>query len=171
MEEVSTDFVIKWTKSPDQELEVDNRGWPRGSKSRKWNSMTKERIKTIRKELENDPDQFYVGPTAVQIEYRKRYPEEELPPVRTIGKTLSDLDMTKHQKKRKHKGAAKYLRYPEETIYESLGDRVLEADFVGGKYITGRSLGCVTSRGSREKPLTNSLTRRKVSFHALRNQV
>ena len=138
MEDVSTDFVVKWTQSPDQELEIDNRGWPKG-KSRKWNENMKERIKRIRKELEDDPEQFYVGPTAVQIEYHRRYPEEDLPPVRTIGKILSDLDLTTDQKKRKHKGAAKYLRYPEKTIYETIGDRVLEADFVGEKYITGRT--------------------------------
>ncbi|MBS3736511.1 hypothetical protein KGY72_05015 [Candidatus Bipolaricaulota bacterium] len=138
MEEVSTDFVVKWTQSPDQDLQVDNRGWPKG-KLRKWNGKMRERIKRIREELEDDPEQFYIGPTAVQIEYHRRYPEEDLPPVRTIGKILSDLDMTNEQQKGKNKGAAEYLRYPEETIYEKIGNRVLEADFVGEKYITGRT--------------------------------
>ncbi|MBS3788592.1 hypothetical protein KGY79_10415 [Candidatus Bipolaricaulota bacterium] len=138
LEDVSTDFVVKWTQSPDQDLQVDNRGWPKG-KLTKWNGKMKGKIKSIREELENDPEQFYIGPTAVQIEHHRRYPEEDLPPVRTIGKILSDLDMTNEQQKGKNKGAAKYLRYPEKTIYEKIGDRILEADFVGEKYITGRT--------------------------------
>ncbi|MDI6751968.1 MAG: hypothetical protein QME07_03825 [bacterium] len=38
-----------------------------------------------------------------------------------------------------NQGASHYLCYPEYTIYHLLGERVLEADFVGKKYITARS--------------------------------
>ena len=47
--------------------------------------------------------------------------------------------LTKSPKKRDHRGAAAYLCYPEHTIYQSLGGRVVEADFVGQKYLAGRS--------------------------------
>ncbi|MFB6215010.1 MAG: hypothetical protein ABEI54_03990, partial [Candidatus Bipolaricaulia bacterium] len=58
---------------------------------------------------------------------------------RTIGQILKDLGLTKKTKKGSNKGAAEYLNYPEHTIYQQLGNRVLEADFVGEKYITGRT--------------------------------
>lgn len=101
--------------------------------------MIEERIQTIREDLEEDPDQPYFGATAVQMEYRRRYPEDEVPPVRTIGEILSDLGLTKTTQDGSNKGAAEYLCYPEHTIYESLGDRVLEADFVGEKFLEGQT--------------------------------
>jgi hypothetical protein len=135
---VSRKFVIKWTQSPEQDFEEDNRGWKKGRR-RKWNNMLDERIKAIRTDLEEDPEQYYIGPTAIQAEYHRRYPEEELPPVRTIGQVLKDLGLSNAPKKGRNKGAAKYLHYPEQTIYKGLGGRVMEIDFVGEKFITGRS--------------------------------
>lgn len=137
-ENVSTDFVIRWTQSPDQDCEEDNRGWKKGRR-RKWEDMVEDRIKTIRKDLETDPTQYYIGPTAIQVEYHRRYPSEELPPVRTIGKILKDLGLTEPNQSGSTQGAAEYLRYPEWTIYDGLGGRVMEIDFVGEKFITGRS--------------------------------
>lgn len=138
IEEVSTDFVVKWTQSPDQDFEEDDRGWEQGRR-RKWDDMLDQRIQAIRLELENDPDQHYIGPTAIQVEYHRRYPDEELPPVRTIGKVLKDLGLSKPNSSGTTKGAAQYLRYPEWTIYDGLGGRVMEVDFVGEKFITKRS--------------------------------
>jgi len=135
---VSTNFVVKWTQSEDQDFTEDNRGWEKG-KPRKWNQGVVRRIKRIREELEDDPSEDYWGPTAIEVEYRKRHPGKEVPPLRTIGKIIKNLGLTKNQKTEKKRGALRYLRYPEHTIHEKLGGRVLEADFVGDKYITGRS--------------------------------
>lgn len=135
---VSTNFVVKWTQSEDQDFTEDGRGWEKG-RPRKWKEGTVKRIKRIREELEEDPSEDYWGPSAIEVEYRKRHPEKEVPPLRTIGKILKGLGVTKNQKNEKSRGALRYLRYPEHTIYEKLGDRLLEADFVGDKYITGRS--------------------------------
>ncbi len=138
IQEVSLGFVSKWTQSRDQDFEEDNRGWEKG-KSRVWNKETKKRIAEIRKDLQEDEREFFLGATAVENEWRERYPGEESPPLRTIGKILKDLGLTGHHKKGKNKGAAKYLCYPEHTIYQQLGERVLEADFLGEKYIEGRT--------------------------------
>ena len=135
---VSTNFVVKWTQSKAQDFTEDDRGWEKG-KPRKWNKGTVKRIKRIREELEDDPNEDYWGPSAIEVEYRKRHPEKEVPPLRTIGKILKDLGLTKNQKSQKSRGALRYLRYPEYTLHNKLGGRVLEADFVGDKYITGRS--------------------------------
>jgi len=87
----------------------------------------------------DDPTQFYLGATAVSMEWRKRYPGISSPPLRTIGRTLFDLMLSKKRKRDRHKGASRYLCYPEYTIYDTLGKRLLEVDFIGKKYLTGRT--------------------------------
>jgi len=135
---VSRDFVIKWTKSLTQDFTKDCRGWPKG-KRRKWTEEDEKRIKGIYKDLCQNPFEFYSGATAIEQEWRKRYPTIPPLPLRTIGQILKDFGLSKSKKRNRHKGAARYLCYPEHTIYHLLGGRVLEVDFIGKKYITGRS--------------------------------
>ena len=137
-EKVSRDFVRKWTQSPQQDFTQDSRGWEKG-KRRKWSKITERRIKSIHQLLEKDSLRFYSGATAIEQEWRKRYPNIQPPPLRTIGKILSDLGLSSKRRKDRHKGASRYLCYPEYTIYTLLEGRVLEADFIGKKYITGRT--------------------------------
>lgn len=135
---VSRNFVIAWTKSPHQDFNKDNRGWQKG-KRRKWPRETEKQIKTIYQDLEKEPSRFYLGATAIDQEWRKRYPNVSPPPLRTIGRILSDLGLSSKRRKDRYKEAARYLCYPEHTIYTLLEGRVLEADFIGKKYITGRT--------------------------------
>ena len=129
---------MNWTKSPNQDLTKDNRGWPEG-KRRKWGKSTEKRIKEIHQTLENEPLEFYAGASAITDRWRKQYPNSPVPPLITIGRILADLGLSAARKKGRNKGASRYLCYPEHTIYQSLGGRVLEADFVGRKYLTGRT--------------------------------
>lgn len=133
---VSRKFVSQWTKSPYQDFTLDSRGWPK-YKPRKWNRETVEIISQIYQGLVNDPVRFYTGATAIEMEWKRRYPNEACPSLRTIGRILSDLGFTKKQRKGRSKGAARYLCYPEYTIYHNLGKRVLESDFIGRKYLAG----------------------------------
>jgi len=135
---VSRPFVIRWTQSPNQDFSKDNRGWQKG-KRRKWGKLTEKRIRQIFNDLEKDPYQFYSGATAIEQEWRRRFPNQSPPPLRTIGQILLDLGLSKKRIKDRHKGAARYLCYPEYTIYNLLGGRVLESDFIGKKYIVGRT--------------------------------
>lgn len=134
---VSKHFVIKWTKTPFQDYEEDKRGWPMGQ-TRKWNEQTKANIAKLHQQIKSNPQLFYWGPTAIQNTFKRMYPGEETPPLRTIGKMLKDLGLSKNHEPRV-KGASRYLCYPEYTVYEALGNRVMEADFVGQKYIQGRT--------------------------------
>jgi len=129
---------MNWTKSPKQNFTEDNRGWKKG-KPRKWTKETQKRIKQIQQQLEADPYQFYSGATAIDQEWRKKYPNISPPPLRTIGKIMADLGLSRKRRKDRHKGASRYLCYPEHTVYTLLGGRVLESDFIGKKYITGRT--------------------------------
>ena len=128
---------MSWTKSPNQDFSKDNRGWKKG-KQRKWSKETEKRIQDIYRTLEQNPCQFYTGATAIDQGWRKRHSEAP-PPLRTIGRILAESGLSATRKKGRNKGASRYLCYPEYTIYQSLGGRVLEADFVGRKYLTGRT--------------------------------
>lgn len=135
---VSRNFVIAWTQSSDQDFMRDDRGWPAG-KRRKWDQSTVQRIKVIHHSLIKDPGEFYVGATAIVQRWRQRYPMLIPPPLRTIGRMLVALGLSAPRKKGRNRGAARYLCYPEHTIYERFGGRVLEADFVGKKYLNERT--------------------------------
>ena len=133
---VSKNFVIRWTQSMDQEVTIDHRGWPKGHR-RRWPQETEDRITALHKELKSGSDAFYWGPTAIAQQWLSRYPAEPAPPLRTIGQILKDLGLSESRGRKVRKGASRYLCYPEYTIYETLGHRVMEADFIGKKYITG----------------------------------
>lgn len=115
---------------------MDHRGRDKGDR-RKWDETVVGRIVSIRRALkEKEP---YWGPSAIRVEYRKEYPDSEVPPVRTIGKILADLGMTEHQENKSSPGALQRLNYPESSIYGLLFDRVLEVDFLGEKYLEDRT--------------------------------
>lgn len=135
---VSRDFVREWTKSTEQDFTKDHRGWKKG-KGRKWSKLVGKKIKQIYQSLKSDSSKFYLGASAIEQEWRKRYSRISPPPLRTIGQILKDLDLSKELRKDRHKGAAKYLCYPEYTIFNILFQRVLELDFIGKKFITGRT--------------------------------
>ncbi len=135
-ESMSSHFVVKWTQSPTQDMTEDHRGWEAGNR-RKWTKETETRIREIYQYLLKSDDEYFTGPTAVNQIWIHRY-EEPPPPLRTIGRIMKDLGFST-QTKSKRKGAAKYLRYPERTIYGGyFGKRVMEADFIQRRYLQGR---------------------------------
>jgi len=134
--QVSKGFVQRWTSRPEQDLNADERGWPKGQR-RHWDKTTIKRIKEIHQFQQVDPHQFFCGATAITQEWRRRYPQAAVPPLRTIGRILAELGLSGKRRTTKAKGAARYLCYPEHTIYHQLPGRVLEADFIGKKYLGG----------------------------------
>lgn len=134
---LSIKFVRNWTKSPEQNIIGDSRGWNKGT-GRKFNKKVKEQIINIHDQLRNNPDQFFTGATAVQHLFQESYPDQTVPSLRTIGRTLAEAGRTRSIRKYQ-KGASAYLCYPEHLIYNDLGGRLLEADFIGQKYITGQT--------------------------------
>lgn len=134
---VSRNFVIKWTQSSEQDFTEDNRGWKKG-KRRKWTDETEKKIKKIYNSLKKDPSQFYLGATAIEQEWRRKYSKIP-PPLITIGRILSDLNLSKKIRKDRHKGATRYLCYPEHTVFNLIARRVLELDFIGKKFIAGQT--------------------------------
>lgn len=117
---------------------MDLRGWPK-NKRRKWTKTVERRIKSIYKQLSENSFQFYTGATAIEQKWREKYLNISPPPLRTIGRILFDAGLSSKRRISRHQGASRYLCYPEHTIYHSFGGRILEADFIGKKYITGRT--------------------------------
>lgn len=95
---------MRWTKSPNQDFAKDNRGWPKG-KGRKWAKTTEKRIREIHKQLNEDSLQFYTGATAIDQKWREQYPDTS-PPLRTIGKIMSNLGLSAKRKSGRNKGAS-----------------------------------------------------------------
>jgi len=137
-QKMSFNFVLKWTQKKDMNFTIDKRGWAKG-KRRKWNKLTEKRIAMLHSYLTQTQEEFYTGATAINLAWREKYPGQVAPPLRTIGQILKDLGLSEQHKKRKGKGAAKYLCYPEYCIHHHMGTRVLELDFIGKKFITGRT--------------------------------
>jgi len=131
-------FVIRWTQSPSQDFYKDRRGWPMGQR-RKWTKQTEAKIASIHAALKSDPRSFYLGASAIEQQWRRRYPKDKIPPLRTIGQILKDLGLSQPRKRFRKPGASAYLCYPEYTIYNKIGKRVMEADFVGHKFLAGRT--------------------------------
>jgi hypothetical protein len=128
-------FVHRWTQDATRAVEGDARGWPKGT-GRRWSADTVRRVVVIAEELRADPTEFFAGATAVQQTFRARYPDEPIPPLRTIGRALAQAGLTSAPR-RKGVGAARYLCYPEHTIYTQLGARVSELDAIGPKFLRG----------------------------------
>lgn len=136
--EVSRGFVVRWSESSETDIGHDGRGWPRG-RGRRWEARVYRRIAQLHAALVKDPQEFFTGATAIQQRYRRRYPRSPVPPLRTIGRMLKALGLSSPRKRGRGQGAARYLCYPEHTVYHALGQRVMEADFIGKKYLAGRT--------------------------------
>ncbi|MDX1462968.1 MAG: hypothetical protein R3359_07925, partial [Marinirhabdus sp.] len=86
-----------------------------------------------------DPKEFFSGATAVRQHWLSQYGDKGIPPLRTIGQIMKDLQLTQPYRKSKGKGAASYLCSQEHSIHTVMGRRVLELDFVGKKFLKGHS--------------------------------
>ena len=73
------------------------------------------------------------------MDYAKQYPEDEKPSVWYIDQTIRNEKLqTRKPKQKKKKGGAEYLLYPVQCIKNLKGVHQ-SADFIGKKYIAGRT--------------------------------
>lgn len=136
--QVSKGFVVKWTQAPNQDTCADARGWPK-NKRRRYDQHTVERVRQLHTELLENEREFFTGSTAITQRWQGHYPDEAIPSLRLIETIMANEGLSKPRKRGRSKGRARYLCYPEETIYERISTRLLEADFIGQKYLRGRS--------------------------------
>jgi hypothetical protein len=136
-EQVSRWFVRQWTATPCQSVEQDGRGWKKG-RPRHYTHADEQRVLRVHRALARDPRCYFSGASAVQRELRRRYPgqQQELS-LQFIGRTLAKGGYA-NKRRGSSKGASAYLHYPKHLI-AALGASLLEVDFIGKKFITGRT--------------------------------
>lgn len=155
----SSHTVLLWTQHAEQDCTVDNRGWPKGM-SRKHPPETRKRIRKLHAMLDEDPKEFFTGASAIERSWILHFPDTAPPPVRTIGAMMREMHLSTHRKKGRNKGAAAYLHYPEHTVYHGLGGRLIEADFIGRKYLAGRTAPlCFVSFSAKLSPKIRAFDR------------
>lgn len=113
------------------------RGWEKG-KPRKHTKTEIKRIKEIHQQLVKDSETFFAGATAIIQKWQEKYPQTKPPHPRFIGRVLKEAGLSEKIQKGKKKGASRYLHYPEYSINQ-IGESLLEIDFIGKKFIKGRT--------------------------------
>lgn len=113
------------------------RGWPKG-KTRKHTEVELKRIKGIHQELAKDSEEFFAGASAIIQRWFEKYPQVSPPHPKFIGRVLKKAGRTEKIQKGRNKGASRYLHYPEYSINQ-IGENLLEMDFIGKKFIRGRT--------------------------------
>lgn len=127
---------MAWTKSPDQDLSSDTRGWKKHH-LRQYSLRDEQRVLKIHHQLDRDASEYFSGASAILQEYQKLYPDAKSITLRFIGRTLAKHGLSTKPKVRV-KGASKYLHYPK-TLIENLGSSIVELDFIGKKFIDNRT--------------------------------
>jgi len=127
---------MAWTKSPDQDLTADGRGWKK-HRLRSYSKKDEERVLAIHRQLDKDAKIYFSGASAILHHYQLHFPRGKSLTLRFIGRTLAKHDLSTKPKVRV-KGASKYLHYPK-TLIDNLGGSLVELDFIGKKFIDNRT--------------------------------
>ncbi|MBU1778575.1 hypothetical protein KJ992_02880, partial [Patescibacteria group bacterium] len=72
------------------------------------------------------------------MDYTKQYPQDLMPSVWHIDEVIRNVGLQTKKPKTKKKGGSQYLLYPIQCV-KQLGHIQQSADFIGKKYITGRT--------------------------------
>lgn len=123
-----------------QSVEVyeNNRGFEKGT-YRTHNEAEKERVIALKKSR-IERKKYFLGSPHIRMDYAKKFPEENLPSLWFFDKVVRDAGLQTHEPKKKKKGQdiVRRLRFPFTSIIK-LGRIQQSSDFIGKKFITGRS--------------------------------
>lgn len=125
--------IIEWLAKNSY---TDARGW-RKDKARKYrNTVIAERICELKRQ--RIARNYFVGDDYVQMDYAKQYPDAVHPTLWFIKKTIQHAGLQTKKPKVKRRGGSEYLLYPVTSIRQLKGIHQ-SADFIGKKYIAGRT--------------------------------
>jgi len=85
-----------------------------------------------------DKKSYFIGGEYLRMDYAKKYSDNETPSPWFIAETIRKEHLQTRKPKKRKKGGAEYLLYPVQSI-RSLGYIHQSADFIGKKYISGKS--------------------------------
>lgn len=124
--------IVAWLK---RETYQDERGWKAG-KHRKYSEEINQRIRELKqKRIDHN---YFVGSDHVRKDYAIQNPSSILPTESHIDAVVRRAGLQTKKPKERRKGSAQYLLFPDQCI-RSLGYVQQSADFIGKKYITGRT--------------------------------
>ena len=120
----------------DNEGYQDRRGWSKGT-LRKYTPRVRERVIALKRARINQ-QKYFLGSPYVQMDYVKRYPQEELPSLWFIDESVRSAGLQTHAPKKRTQGQniVQRHRFPIKTIV-GLGRIHQACDFIGKKYIVG----------------------------------
>lgn len=126
--------IIEWLS---KETYEDNRGWDK-NKARKYiDDRISERICELRNKRVESKN-YFIGSEYLRMDYAKKYSNNEIPSLWFIAETIRKEKLQTRRTKKKRRGGSEYLLYPTESI-RNLGYIYQSADFIGKKYISGKS--------------------------------
>lgn len=126
--------IIEWLSRESYE---DNRGWEKDKARKYTDNKVADRIIKLR-ERRIKKKKYFIGSDHLQMDYAKGHAKEIVPSKWFIEETIRDNKLQTRKPKKRKKGGAAYLLYPTESI-RGLGYIHQSADFIGKKYIAGRS--------------------------------
>lgn len=106
-------------------------------RTRTYSQRDEQRVLKIHAALQADPERQFAGASAIERRYRELYADQKPLSLRFIGRTLAKHGLATLPKVRR-KGVSRYLHYPQ-TLINALGQSLMEVDFIGKKFITGRT--------------------------------
>lgn len=127
--------IIEWLSRDAYE---DNRGWHQGRK-RVYTAEEEDRIISIKQKM-IARDDYFLGAPHVQMHYAAQYPKDTLPSKWFVEDVVrrNNLQTRESRKRGKGKNIVARLLFPIRSIIK-LGRIHQAADFIGKKFITGRS--------------------------------
>ncbi len=132
---VSRPTVIAWLEKKEY---VDDRGWQDGVK-RSHSDTEEERIVLLKKKRMEEK-KFFLGAPYIRMDYAKAHPSDPLPSLWFVNETFRRHGLQTHEPKKRKKGQSivSRLKFPIRSII-SLGVIQQASDFIGKKFITGRT--------------------------------
>ena len=127
--------IIGWLHHDTHE---DNRGWSKGRR-RIYTTADEQHVVTIKQAM-IERDDYFLGAPHVQMHYEAQCPDDERPSVWFIEDVVRKhhLQTREPKKRRKGRNIVARLLFPIQSIVR-LGKIHQAADFIGKKFITGRS--------------------------------
>ncbi len=158
--------VSRWVNMSDEDINSDNRGWQK-NRLRKYEQSDKDKIISIRKELEKDESYFW-GNKIVKANYIKQTGKDVS--LWFISSQLKEHRLVKSHSKKK-KGGSKYMKYPVKTL-NKLGSSMMSLDFIGPRYLKNSSdhinfISCKYIRPNKEgivKRITGQTTQQTIEI-------
>lgn len=120
-----------------REIYEEHRGWKQGR--RDYTDNEEERVVSLKRER-IDGKKYFLGAPHVRMDYAKKFPGDRLPSVWFVNDVVRRHGLQTHEPKKRTKGQniVSRLRFPIRSIV-SLGKIHQASDFIGKKYIAGRT--------------------------------